>query len=992
MTLFVFFTSSWAVVSMLLNRIPAVLICISKLLFILIIVSTCHAAIADNAFNIYNQPNNDWIQPVVIGLCVFILFLIFLYYFNSTRSERLGLEFGTRKYNIYVISAVIFFLVVIITAGWVGLRVNEQNSLNDINNSIETVRETTTESLYVWLSNKKAIINRISSDEKLITMVEKLLKLPANKESLVAASVTNDLRIFHRKEKSILGELGFFIINKDNISIGSMRDTNIGTINLISSQRPDLLKRVFNGESVFIPPIYSDVPLKKSDIIEKNHSKTPTMFLASPIKNNKGKVIAAFTIRLDPGKQFSQILRTGRIGKTGETYAFDDRGLLISESRFEKHLFDIGLLQKNKSSVLSIRVSDPGGNMVKGFRPKVSNEKRALTTMAISALKGNREININGYRDYRGVDVFGAWTWLPELGIGLTTEIDVDEAMQAYFTSRNIILMIIGIVLLTTISTLIFTLTMANRTNWILRRSHDELEQKVAERTEEIRSKDSHFKEILKSSPIGVMITGLDGSIKYANTSAAELAHCDYADILKMNAYNFYPDPQARDELIEEFKIKGFVRNKELKVKRFDNKEGWCLVSFIPTVYESENLMLAWFADITQRKEYEKNLSAAKEQAEQANRAKSEFLSSMSHELRTPLNAIIGFGQLLDMDAKDKSTKENAGEITKAGHHLLDLINEILDLSKIESGKITISIDDVAIDDVLSECFSLITNLAEKHGIKIIKPASQCIGYHVQADYMRLKQVLLNLLSNAVKYNREGGSVSISCESISNNKIRIIVADTGMGMSDAQQQQLFQEFNRVGAEKSNIEGTGIGLVITKRLVELMDGDIGVESQPGKGTSFWIELNESDKSIQNKPEQNKMLSGANITSIIEKEAVKTILYIEDNPANLRLVSQMILHHSPYDLISAPDGRLGLDLAVSEQPDLILLDINLPGEDGYEILKNLKQDVLTITIPVIAITSNSKPSDIEKGIKAGFSGYITKPIEFNKLLDTINEILV
>lgn len=373
---------------------------------------------------------------------------------------------------------------------------------------------------------------------------------------------------------------------------------------------------------------------------------------------------------------------------------------------------------------------------------------------------------------------------------------------------------------------------------------------------------------------------------------------------------------------------------------------------------------------------------------EKANKAKSEFLSTMSHELRTPLTAILGFGELIEMLADDEN-KRYASKIIHAGDHLLSLINDILDLSAIESGKLTLSIENVSLKDVLTEAISLMAPQAHKSTIQIIAPTSENIICYVQADYMRLKQVLLNLLSNAIKYNREGGTITVTCKPCSNDRTRITVTDTGAGMSDAQLQQLFQEFNRVGAERTDIKGTGIGLVITKRLIELMGGIIGVESEQEKGTSFWFELKQVINPELISPEHQAIMQNMAKSGVMPSN--KKILYIEDNPNNLLLVSQIIKQYSPHEIISAPDGRLGIDLAMTQLPALILLDINLPYDDGYTVLKKLRENDLTKNIPVIAVTANSMESDKKRAKAAGFDDYITKPINFRLFLDAIRTAL-
>ena len=381
-------------------------------------------------------------------------------------------------------------------------------------------------------------------------------------------------------------------------------------------------------------------------------------------------------------------------------------------------------------------------------------------------------------------------------------------------------------------------------------------------------------------------------------------------------------------------------------------------------------------------------LALATQAAESANQAKSEFLSSMSHELRTPLNAIIGFGQLLTSDAMSPTPEQKktfTEHILRAGRHLLELINEILNLAQIESGHLSLSLEPVSLQEILEDCHTMIEPLGDQRGIRTLFPTA--CGLSVMADRTRLKQVLLNLLSNAIKYNRDMGAVVVDCTSAGPDRVRVSVQDTGMGLSEAQLELLFQPFNRLGQEAGAQEGTGIGLVVTKHLIESMGGEIGVTSTVGMGSIFWIELRATEP--VSAISHNDVLTAMAPAEIAPKHhQTYTVLYVEDNPESLKLVEQILSTRPDIRLLSAPDGRLGVELARVHLPDVILMDNNLPNLDGASAQAILRDDPKTRHIPVIALTANAMPRSINQGLAAGFFRYITKPINIKELLEAIN----
>jgi signal transduction histidine kinase/ActR/RegA family two-component response regulator len=469
---------------------------------------------------------------------------------------------------------------------------------------------------------------------------------------------------------------------------------------------------------------------------------------------------------------------------------------------------------------------------------------------------------------------------------------------------------------------------------------------------------------------------------------------------------NYFTEPKRAGAAIKQVLGGKKVTNYELTARARDGKE--TVVSYnATTFYDRDRKLQGVFAaarDVTERKQFEQALQksnvelesakivadGAKVVADKANLAKSDFLSSMSHELRSPLNAILGFAQLMESAVPSPTAAQSAriAQILQAGWHLLKLINEILDLAVIESGQVSLSMEHVSLAEVMAECQSMIEPHAQEHGIQITYPLFDNPIF-VQADRTRLKQIFINLLSNAIKYNKAQGTVVVETTVSAPERIRIGFTDTGAGLTPDKLAQLFQPFNRLGQEAGGVAGTGIGLIVTKRLTEMMGGVLGVESTPGAGSVFWCELNSTAAP------QLEIQSGEAKAFVRPQLQAgtppRTLLYVEDNPANMELVEQLIARCPDIRMMTAVTGTLGIELARTAQPTVILMDINLPGISGIKALKILSEDPLTAHIPVVALSANAMPRDIANGLEAGFFRYLTKPIKVKDFMDTLNVAL-
>jgi signal transduction histidine kinase/response regulator RpfG family c-di-GMP phosphodiesterase len=526
-------------------------------------------------------------------------------------------------------------------------------------------------------------------------------------------------------------------------------------------------------------------------------------------------------------------------------------------------------------------------------------------------------------------------------------------------------------------------------------------QQKALARSEAAyRQQTKILRSVLDSMSDGVLVADESGKMLLLNPAAEKLVGLggtdgpqsdwsEYYGLFRPGTGELYPTDElplvraARGEIADGIEL--YVRNPAIP-------QGMSVsVSARPLKDDNGEIKgsVAVVHDITLEKSAEGMLRQAKEEAERANRAKSEFLSRMSHELRTPLNSILGFAQLLGLADLAAQNQNNVQQILKGGYHLLELINEVLDLARIEAGRLNISPEPVQVQEAAKEVLDLVRPLASAQNITLSADFSAFGDTYVRADRQRLKQVLLNLLSNAIKFNRPGGLVVVTCLETRNQRLRIEVADTGSGIPEEGLKKIFQPFERLSADQSAIGGTGLGLTLSKRMIEAMDGTIAVESTMGTGSRFSIELPLAEQPAGWKDAGEPQSASARLHPDTSHRG--TILYIEDNLANLRLIEEIVARYSGVRLLEAMQGQIGLELANTHRPDWILLDVHLPDMSGEDVLQALRQEHRTAAIPVTVLSADATPDQIHRLQAAGAREYLTKPFDVRQLIGLLEATL-
>ncbi len=784
---------------------------------------------------------------VIVVATILILFRLMDRAQANPRAFQLASSTGRR--TTLLVSALLVGLVSMLA--WWGLVGIKQKVKMDVLDSLQTVLITTNEALNIWVKDEGKKLQFMANNREFLGLARSVLTQHAIPDQPISMLDSRALQELLQKLPMDAGHKNYFVISMEGVEVAASRPGGIGRTSPIKLERPSFWQRAISGETLLIPPLPAA------------GENRPVLYFATPIKRSDGSAAGILARQMDPKDEFSRIHRLGRLGKTGETYSLDTDGKLLCNSRFGEQLIEIGLLKSGQSAILNLRLADPGIDLMKFPNASWQPGSAPLTLMAQSIGQMVAGANVEGYRDYRGVKVFGSWLWDDELQIGLATEIDLDEAMSAYYEARFIVIVIVAIALVLSVVYSLLMLILSSRANRSLQAAHDQLEDRVEQRTQELQT-----------------------------------------------------------------------------------------------------AMVA---------------------VESANRAKSVFLANMSHEIRTPMNAILGYAQLLQRDdALDDNHKSVVGTINRSGEHLLGLLNDILDMSKIEAGRMELreeAFDLMALVEDLRLMFKLRT---DKKGLQLTFDLPADIPRYVFADQGKLRQILINLLGNSVKFTRTGYIfLTISQQQRRQNQLQLefCVDDTGEGIPEDRLGTVFNAFEqtKVGQRAG---GTGLGLSISQKMAELMGGRLRVRSVVGKGSSFFLNLplKIADQDVFT-PHRSQIA-----ISLREGQRPPLTLIVDDKDTNRDLLTR-ILQSLEFPVLEAQDGQEAVAMFKRHRPTLVFMDVIMPNMDGIEATRLIREESAAQEVTIVAVTASAMDSEMAEIENSGANAVLPKPVHLEDLFATL-----
>ncbi len=916
--------------------------------------------------------DRSFLEVVAIVVSGLLLLALLLWFLTRFGGRWIPLDFLMARGKLAALLMLSGLLLLVILGAWVGLVQLEKMQRDYLAGSLSVVVDATHGSIRAWMEHEGLIARRLAQDKRLRLLTRNLLQAREGRNTPPGEDLVRSFRArFDINTPEWRGH-PFYLIAPDLTTLMARDDGEMDRPSPMAAEWPDRIRMALAGRTVLIPG-------------PSQAGGQPTIYVATPLRGQDEQVIAVLCIGLESDQSISRLCKIGRIGGSGETYVIDRRGRMLSRSRFEDESDRLGLIERGPDGARMISVRDPGGDLAGGYQPNRPRSEHPLTRMAKSAVAGDSGVDVEGYRDYRGVQVLGAWAWDDALGMGVATEVDEEEALATFRAGRMIIL---GMLLLTVLLALLatgFTLWSGERSRRALRHARDRWEELAERRTADLRK----LSRAIEQGSSTVVITDLEGTIEYVNPKFSAVTGYTREEAIGQNPriLKSGKHPPEYYRVMWETITSGEPWHGEMCNRKKNGELYWELVSISPVRDDSGEVthFVAVKDDLTAFKEAEAELIEARQAADNANRTKSQFLANMSHEIRTPMNAVIGMTHLAlqtDLTAKQR---DYLTKVESSSHALLGVINDILDFSKIEAGKLDLETIDFSLDEVLDRVATLVATKSEEKGLELLLRKGAEVPTRLRGDPLRLGQILTNLANNAVKFTERGEIViAVESEEVAPPRVRLrfSVRDTGIGMTEEHRARLFQAFTQADTTTTRkYGGTGLGLSISKRLTHMMNGEIEVESVPGEGSTFSFT---AEFEIGRSGPEEALLPHPDLRGC-------RVLVVDDNPT-ARGILEDLLSSMSFRVVAAEVARAGLEeleRAAHENPiKLVLMDWKMPGMDGFEAAASVRAAPERYGSPrIIMVTAYGREEILRQASEADLDGYLIKPVTQSILLDTI-----